>query len=92
MDRLDSDLAALATVPAPPAMHRLEGALHLHLMAEPPPLGWPLRGALAGMAMAMGLALGLHPGAPTRPAEPLHLALITDSSALLPSTLLASRP
>lgn len=92
MDRLDSDLAALAMAPAPLALQRLEAALHLAVMVEPPPLGWPLRGALAGTALAMGLALGLRTHLAAPQPQPLPIALITGSSALLPSTLLASRP
>lgn len=92
MDRLDSDLAALAAVPAPPALHRLEAALHLAVLVDQPPLGWPLRGALAGTALAMGLALGLGIPTATPAPKPLPIALITGGSALLPSTLLASRP
>lgn len=84
MDRLDRDLAALAATPAPAGLARLDGAVELQL-AEPA-LGWPQRGALAAVALALGLAMGAADQA--RPAADGDRLYLSANGGLLPSTLL----
>jgi hypothetical protein len=86
MDALDADLAALAATPAPPALARLEAAVAWRLAPAQRQPGWALGSALAGIALVIGLAIGI-----TTPAQPQPAGtglLLAGTAHLLPSTLL----
>lgn len=89
MDPFDQDIARLATAPAPPALAQLETAVWARLSKPDPDLGWTIRGALATVCLAMGMAVGMEVNLAAEPlATPIDA--FNGRSALLPSTLLLS--